>query len=56
MQYTAKLADGSTKSFSEAQLVADVLNELRGQVQLVIGYAVSTSDIKEFLQRNGIEP
>ena len=56
LQYTATAPDGSTKSFSEGQLVGMVLNELRRQVQLVIGQAVLLEDMKAFLQTNKIEP
>jgi hypothetical protein len=41
---------------SEAQLVGMVLNELRRQVQLVIGKAVLLEDIKAFLTSNKIDP
>ena len=40
MQYGATSADGKPINISEAQLVGAVLNELRRQVQLVIGKAV----------------
>jgi hypothetical protein len=56
MMYTATLPDGTTKQISEAQLVGTVLDELRRQVQLVIGYAAITGDLKEFLKANGIDP
>ena len=54
--YTATLPDGTTKSFSEGQLVGMVLNELRMQVQLVIGNAVLLEDLKNFLKSNNIDP
>ena len=56
MQYSGKTPDGRDMSFSEAQLVGMVLNELRRQVQLVIGKAVILDDIKSFLRANNIEP
>jgi Trypsin-like peptidase domain len=56
MMYPAKMPDGSTKQFSEAQLVSNILDELRRQIQLVIGYAVLTGDLKAFLQTNGVDP
>jgi S1-C subfamily serine protease len=55
-QYHAKRPDGTQISFSEAQLVAVVLNELRRQVQLVIGKAVLLEDLRAFLRSNKIEP
>jgi S1-C subfamily serine protease len=56
LQYTATAADGSTKSFSEGQLVGMVLDELRRQVQLVIGQAVLLDDLTGFLKANKIDP
>jgi S1-C subfamily serine protease len=55
-QYTATAPDVSTKSFSEGQLIGMVLNELRRQVQLVIGQAVLLGDLKSFLQANNVDP
>lgn len=54
--YTATLPDGSTKTASEGQLIADVLEYLRSQTQLVIGHAVTLEDICAFLQKNGLAP
>lgn len=54
--YTATKPDGSTISFSEGQVVAMVLEDLRNQVQLVIGRAVIIGDITDFLKANKIEP
>lgn len=56
LQYEATNADGTKTSLSEGQIVAEVLNYLRSQVQLVIGYSVSELDIKDFLNANGITP
>jgi S1-C subfamily serine protease len=56
MQYNGTKPDGTPITFSEAQLVGKVLNELRRQVQLVIGQAVLLEDIKAFLVANKIEP
>jgi S1-C subfamily serine protease len=56
VMYQAKMPDGSTKNISEAQLVGNVLDELRRQIQLVIGYAVLTGDLIAFLQTNGVSP
>jgi S1-C subfamily serine protease len=54
--YTAKKTDGTEIQYSEGQIVGKVLNELRGQIQLVIGQAVLLEDIKAFLAANKIEP
>jgi len=56
MQYEGKKPDGTTVKFSEAQLVGVVLNELRSQVQLVIGQAVLREDLIAFLKANKIDP
>jgi hypothetical protein len=54
--YNATTADGKTVTYTEGQLIGMVLNELRRQVQLVIGKAVLLEDIKDFLKANKIEP
>lgn len=54
--YHATLPDGTTKQFSEGQVVAEVLHYLRGQVQLVIGYAVKLGDLRTFLKTQGVSP
>jgi S1-C subfamily serine protease len=54
--YPARLPDGTTKNFSEGQVVAMVLEELRQQVQLVVGHAVWAGDLRAFLQTNNIDP
>jgi len=56
MQYNGTKADGSPITMSEAQLVGKVLDELRRQVQLVIGQAVLLDDLKSFLRANKIDP
>lgn len=56
LQYERVNADGTKTSLSEGQIVAEVLNYLRSQVQLVIGYSVTTQDLSEFLTVNGIAP
>ena len=56
LQYNATLPDGTTKSFSEGQVVAMVLDHLRGQVQLVVGKAVMLGDLRAFLQSQGVKP
>ncbi len=54
--YTATLPDGSTKTVVEGQVIAEVLQYLRSQTQLVIGHAVTLDDLCTFLQNNGIAP
>lgn len=56
LQYPATRADGTSVTLSEGQLVGAVLQYLRSQVQLVIGYAVTTSDLNAFLVAQGISP
>lgn len=54
--FEQRLSDGSTRTLVESQIVAMIMNELRGQVQLVIGYAVLLDDLRGFLTSNGIAP
>jgi S1-C subfamily serine protease len=54
--YTSVEADGTKKELLEGQVVAEVLQYLRGQTQLVIGHAVTVDDLKGFLKKQGIEP
>lgn len=54
--YSITLADGSTKTVVEGQVIADVLQYLRSQTQLVIGHAVTLDDLCTFLNNNGTEP
>lgn len=48
--------DGSEVTYTEGQLIGEVLQYLRGQVQLVIGYAVSPDDIVNFLKTRNVLP
>lgn len=48
--------DGTKERISEGQIIADILQYLRSQTQLVIGQTVILGDVKEFLKKNGIEP
>jgi 2-succinyl-5-enolpyruvyl-6-hydroxy-3-cyclohexene-1-carboxylate synthase len=56
MVYTAKKADGTKFTLSEGQVIGAVLQYLRSQTQLVIGYAVPVKDLREFLKKNGVSP
>lgn len=44
------------QSVNQAQLAGYVLEYLRTQVQLVIGYAVSAKDLNDFLKAQGVTP
>ena len=48
--------DGRKERVSQAQVIEEVLQYLRKQTQLVIGYAVMVKDLKTFLRSNGIDP
>jgi len=48
--------DGTKDQISESQIVAEILQYLRSQTQLVIGSAVLLNDLRTFLKSNGIEP
>jgi S1-C subfamily serine protease len=52
--YTGTDANGVETQVSEGQIVASILNELRGQVQLVIGMATTTEQLSDFLTTNGL--
>lgn len=54
--YEATWPDGSKLTVTEGQVIGMVLNELRNQVQLVIGKAVLVEDIRNFLKRHGLQP
>lgn len=56
VMYEKTKADGSKETISEATVIGEVLQYLRGQTQLVIGHAVLLKDLKDFLTKNGIEP
>lgn len=54
--YTKTSTDGRTGKVSEGQIIADILDYLRSQTQLVVGYAVLLEDLRKFLREKGIEP
>lgn len=54
--YEGTKPDGTKVTFTEGQLIGEVLQYLRLQVQLVIGYSVSLDDIYAYLKTNKIEP
>jgi S1-C subfamily serine protease len=54
--YEATRPDGSKFQISEGHVIELVLDELRNQVQLVIGMAVLDDDLLEFLKKQNIDP
>ena len=56
MMFKKTHSDGTTEEISQAQVIEEVLQYLRSQTQLVIGYAVMIRDLKTFLKSNGVEP
>ena len=52
--YTATNPGGTSQSFSEAQLVAEVLLYFRQMTQVVLGEAISGEELVAFLKTNGI--
>jgi len=56
LMFEKTLPDGSKESLSQAQVVEEILQYLRSQTQLVIGYAVLVKDLRAFLKVNGINP
>jgi S1-C subfamily serine protease len=54
--YTGTNQDGSNFEISEGRLIGTILNELRAQVQLVIGMAVSLDDLRAYLGAQGLQP
>lgn len=56
LQYTKSAPGKEPEKVSEAQVVAEVLEYLRSQTQLVLGFAVKLGELREFLKENSIEP
>jgi S1-C subfamily serine protease len=54
--FERKLQDGSRVTMSEAQVIEFVLEYLRSQTQLVIGYAVTIVDLRNLLGSQGLTP
>ena len=54
--FERKTKDGARVAMSEAQVIEFVLEYLRSQTQLVIGYAVTIVDLRNFLGSQGIVP
>lgn len=53
-QYTVTDQQGNSQSFSEAQLVADVLMYFRQMTQVVLGEAIAGEELTAFLTASGI--
>jgi hypothetical protein len=53
--YTEVMSDGTKKIVTQGNILASVIDELRAQVQLVIGYAVTAKDIRQFLKDKKID-
>lgn len=54
--FRARRSDGTIVELSEGEVVARVLDYLRRQMQLVIGYAATSGDLRRFLDANGVQP
>lgn len=54
--FRARRSDGTIIELSEGEVVATVLDYLRRQTQLVIGYAATSAQIRRFLEANGVQP
>lgn len=52
----ARRPDGTRGEMTRGQIIAQVLEYLREQTQMVIGHAVILGDLRRFLQENGVEP
>jgi serine protease Do len=55
LNYTGVTAEGEKVTLSESQMLERVLEYLRSQTQLVVGYAVSLSDLRKFLAEQHLE-
>lgn len=56
LQFTKREPGKEPEKVSEAQVVAEVLEYLRSQTQLVLGFAVKLGELRSFLKENSIEP
>lgn len=54
LQFTASDGSGNTRSFSEAQLVGDLLEYYRSLTQVVIGEAIHSSEVQASLDEAGL--
>ena len=56
LRFEGTKSDGTKISLSQSQVLEQIIQYLRSQTQLVIGYAVTLEDLKKFLMSNGINP
>ena len=54
--YKRQRSDGTIEELSEGQIVAEVLKNLRREMQLVVGLAVAVKELRQFLEKNEIDP
>ncbi len=54
LQFTASDGSGNTRTFSEAQVVGEMLEYFRGLTQVVIGEAIHASEVEASLQEKGL--
>jgi len=52
----ARLETLAKSGSGEARTIAEILQHLRNQTQLVIGFATMTEDLRRFLKKNGVDP
>ena len=51
-----RMPDGARGEMTQGQIIAEVLEYLRKQTQMVIGHAVILGDLRTFLKENGVDP
>lgn len=56
VSYSGTKPDGTRIEIMESQILEEILQYLRSQTQLVIGYACMGEHLVQFLKSNGIEP
>jgi len=54
--YIRTTSDGKKENISEGRVIGEVLSYLRTQTQLVLGHAVTSLDLIDFLKKNNIDP
>lgn len=55
-KYTLPTDDGSTIELTETQVIADILGALRRDHDRLLGFAVSSTDLRNFLKSKNIDP
>ncbi|MFT8978760.1 MAG: hypothetical protein ABF981_04675, partial [Gluconobacter oxydans] len=56
MTYGFTTSDGREVRVSPNDVISSILDDLRGQIQLVIGYAVMSKDIIDFVHSENVQP